>query len=261
MRKQLPYNHTFLYADRKVSYRVMGKGKPIVLIHGSLTHDGWGKFDDELSQYFKLYIIDLPGFGSSDSIKGKLHNTDLYADVLGSFLKQLKLQNAPLIALSWGTVIAVKAAQRGWAKGHLILAATPGKIEGIIFEITNAIPIPIKRFLISTTFGKKVMLVPVIRQNIVDSSSTTDDEILKMIESTDIPAIVDTDYKREISYELPLLVAKIKNKITYLYGEKDPMKKQTKNFVNDYIVIPTAGHNIFYTAPKQTLQAIKKILK
>ena len=60
----------FIYQSSKIFYRTVGKGKPIVLIHG-FAEDGnvWKNQIEFLKNHFQLIIPDLPGSGKSEMIK------------------------------------------------------------------------------------------------------------------------------------------------------------------------------------------------
>ncbi|MEP7254284.1 MAG: alpha/beta hydrolase [Ferruginibacter sp.] len=61
---------TFTYQSSKIFYRITGKGKPVVLIHG-FGEDGdiWQHQIDFLKDHFLLIVPDLPGSGKSEMIK------------------------------------------------------------------------------------------------------------------------------------------------------------------------------------------------
>ena len=60
---------TFTYQSSKIFYRTIGKGNPVVLIHG-FAEDGdiWKNQIDFLKDHFYLIIPDLPGSGKSELI-------------------------------------------------------------------------------------------------------------------------------------------------------------------------------------------------
>lgn len=62
-------NKSINYQSSKIFYRVIGKGKPVVLIHG-FGEDGtiWGNQVTFLQYDFQLIIPDLPGSGQSGMI-------------------------------------------------------------------------------------------------------------------------------------------------------------------------------------------------
>lgn len=59
----------FLYQTKKIVYRVIGNGKPVMLIHG-FGEDGdvWKNQIEYLKSRFQLIIPDLPGSGKSEMI-------------------------------------------------------------------------------------------------------------------------------------------------------------------------------------------------
>jgi pimeloyl-ACP methyl ester carboxylesterase len=63
-------NRELLYQNKKIFYRVMGKGNPIMLIHG-FGEDGnvWNIQVDFLKTQFQLIVPDLPGSGKSEMIE------------------------------------------------------------------------------------------------------------------------------------------------------------------------------------------------
>ena len=62
-------SNTIQYQSSKTFYRTVGKGKPVVLIHG-FAEDGdvWKNQIEFLKDHFYLIIPDLPGTGKSELI-------------------------------------------------------------------------------------------------------------------------------------------------------------------------------------------------
>ena len=62
-------NKQFLYQNKKIFYRIIGTGKPVILIHG-FGEDGevWNNQVDFLKDKFQLIVPDLPGSGQSEMI-------------------------------------------------------------------------------------------------------------------------------------------------------------------------------------------------
>src|SRR5436190_1037643 len=74
-----------------ISFREYGSGFPIILIHGfPMSKEIWNEFVTPLSVNFKIYTIDLPGFGQSQK------PTSFSMQSVGSdVLKWMKDQNIP----------------------------------------------------------------------------------------------------------------------------------------------------------------------
>lgn len=88
------------------SYRVIGQGQPVVLIHGvGLTKDMWGGQVVGLAQHFQVIVYDMLGHGDSPR---PAVDTDLagYADQLRELLDHLGLPQAMVIGFSMGGLVA-----------------------------------------------------------------------------------------------------------------------------------------------------------
>ena len=56
--------------NKKIHYLEQGEGKPVILIHGFLYHTVmWKKNTEDLAKKFKVYTIDLWGWGYSERLK------------------------------------------------------------------------------------------------------------------------------------------------------------------------------------------------
>lgn len=83
-------------------YVEKGDGKPVILLHGWF-HDSqmWSKNMDSLSRAFKVYAIDLWGFGYSTR-EPMDYGYPLYVDQLLKFMDALNIQKASLAGQSMG---------------------------------------------------------------------------------------------------------------------------------------------------------------
>lgn len=260
MRKKLPYDHTFDFRGAKINYQIIGSGPPIIFIHGSFSHDAFLGAEKELGKSFKTYLLHLPGFGGSDSIKGAVHNSSLFAEALEAFIDHSGLHEAPIIGLSLGAVVAIKAAYNGATQGPLLLIGVPAPASGFIVKATAHLPRFLKRFLSNTFLGKKYLILPAIRANITKKNSPEiEKHMMRLLSQTDAASIADIDYQREFN-EVPDLLAHIDNQIFYIYGENDVMKTKTAHFTKNHIIVPNAGHNIFVLNPHKSVEIIKQLL-
>jgi pimeloyl-ACP methyl ester carboxylesterase len=83
-------------------YIEKGEGEPVILIHG-FFYDSymWNKNIDALADKFKVYALDLWGFGYSTR-EPMDYGYPLYADQLLKFMDALNIQKASLIGQSMG---------------------------------------------------------------------------------------------------------------------------------------------------------------
>ncbi|MBR9681391.1 MAG: alpha/beta hydrolase [Candidatus Altiarchaeota archaeon] len=98
------------YGDGEVAYKIVGKGRPVLFIHGMLTdHTTTGKFVNELIRSgFKLILLDLPGHGESTYWN---RHVDKVVDSIHEVMKTLKLGKYYGIGHSMGTTLASELAR------------------------------------------------------------------------------------------------------------------------------------------------------
>lgn len=244
-----------------MGYSIVGEGKPVILLHGSMISNPWYGFENKLAKSYRVYIPHLPGFGSSDTVSGKRHTTDLFADALCSFIKETKLSNAPVIALSLGTVVTVKLAAKGCIKGKLVLVGMPGKVESEKLRRASLIPIWLRHAFGSTVLIRKKILIPALRDALGSKADKKrDEELLNSMSEIDTRALVDMNVYEEIVLQVPILLPKLSNKLTFVYGENDKLIESTRNLISSPIIIKGAGHNVFRSQPDKMLAILKDIL-
>jgi pimeloyl-ACP methyl ester carboxylesterase len=81
-----------LFNGSKIFYRITGKGKPVVLIHG-FGEDGdiWQKQIQSLQEHYLLIVPDLPGSGRSELVPGA--NIETYSEIIKEIFTT-ELQNS-----------------------------------------------------------------------------------------------------------------------------------------------------------------------
>ena len=103
------------YAPRKfleldghpTHYVEEGEGEPVILIHGYAADSySWSKNIGALAKHFKVYALDLWGFGYSTR-KPLDYGYFLYAEQLRLFMDALKIEKASLIGQSVGGGICI----------------------------------------------------------------------------------------------------------------------------------------------------------
>lgn len=99
--------------DWNINYEVLGEGNPIILLHGWLANlETMRPLANNLCKNFKVYLVDVVGFGKSDLPEHPL-KTDDFGDFLRDFIQKLNIENPILIGHSNGGRMIINAVGRG----------------------------------------------------------------------------------------------------------------------------------------------------
>jgi pimeloyl-ACP methyl ester carboxylesterase len=105
-------NSKFMEIDGlKVHYRIEGKGKPLLLIHGTgamlQTFDVWTAI---LSPHYQIIRLDIPAFGLTGPRADGNYSDTMYVSFINRFLKNLRIDSCYVGGNSLGGLIAWKYA-------------------------------------------------------------------------------------------------------------------------------------------------------
>ena len=104
-----------------INYEVEGEGEPVILLHGWLTDlESMRPLTTNLVKKFKVYLVDVVGFGKSDLPEEPLNSKD-FAEFLQEFMEKLKIENPVLIGHSNGGRIIINAVGRKMVKAKKIV--------------------------------------------------------------------------------------------------------------------------------------------
>lgn len=89
-------------------YKLMGKGAPLLLIHGlGSDHRGWEFQEEALAEHFQLIIPDLRGHGQTEVDElGAMIPADAFADDLAALLQHLGHSKVHIVGHSLGGIVA-----------------------------------------------------------------------------------------------------------------------------------------------------------
>ncbi|EJZ71179.1 alpha/beta fold hydrolase [Lachnoanaerobaculum sp. OBRC5-5] len=93
----------------RIHYEIIGKGFPIVFLHGNNLESSYFKKQMVLGRYYKLIFVDSLGHGKSGDILGKISFSYL-ADSLDELLSYLNIEKCLLVGHSDGANLAIKYA-------------------------------------------------------------------------------------------------------------------------------------------------------
>lgn len=128
--EKLPFNpegyNYWNWRSHRIHYVVQGEGRPLVLIHGfgaSAFH--WRYNIPELAKKFKVYAMDLLGFGWSEKALID-YNSSIWKDQVADFIKDVVQDRAVLVGNSVGgyTVLTTAAFYPELVSGVALLNAS-----------------------------------------------------------------------------------------------------------------------------------------
>lgn len=177
----------YLWQKGDIFYAVKGEGPPLVMVHGinaSASSFEMRKNFEPLSQGFRVYSLDLLGFGLSDR-PPLVYTAETYVDLLGDFLAEVVGEPAHIMASSLSGAYAIATAQRHPDRVRKLVLIEPTGIDALANE-----PGPAKQaflqFLRSPIFGTAAFNVVASRASIAgflksqtyhDDSLVTDDMV------------------------------------------------------------------------------------
>ena len=114
----------------KINFEKRGKGKPLLLVHGlGGSIRSWDIIIDDLAEEREVVTIDLPGFGNSPPLAGKVSIGTL-SDALTDFLKQQDLLGIDAVGTSMGARLVLEMARRGGILGAVVSLDPGGFWQG-----------------------------------------------------------------------------------------------------------------------------------
>jgi pimeloyl-ACP methyl ester carboxylesterase len=135
---------------RRVRFRRLGSGEPVLLLHGiGRSLEDWSEQFDRLAGDFDLVAVDLPGFGWSDPLPGGTRLAGLAAS-LPPVLEALGLRGpVHVVGNSLGGAVAMRlAADRPEVVRSLLLANSAGFGSEVTIGLRLLAIRPLSRWLL-----------------------------------------------------------------------------------------------------------------
>ncbi len=241
----------------RIYYEVAGQGKPVVLLHG------WGgrvesfrPVFDFLRPRFKVYALDLPGFGRSDEPPVAWGVGD-YATVLADFLAGLGIEKAAVVAHSFGGRVALALA-----------AHFPDRIDRLV--LIDSAGIKPKRTL---SYHLRVAAAKAARSLSVlgRGGRKVKEAIYALTGSKDYretAGVMRATFVRVVNEDLRPLLPQIKAPTLLIWGEKDPDTPLSDGQIMEQeiadaglVVLKNAGHFSYLDAFPQFCRVVSAFLE
>ncbi len=246
----------FDYLGLKVHYKLFGKGKPLIVLHG------WGANNEvmlPLTTSLKLkrtfYLIDFPGFGESPE-PDSAWSVDDYANFVENFIKHLKLDKPDIIAHSFGGRVMLKLCARTENENKIGKVLITG---GAGMKPKRPLKYYLRKYLAKTIKFPFTLLPEPAQTKGLEWLRTT--AVWKSLGSSDYKTLSGTMrqvFVKTVSEFLEPTLSKIPHEVLLLWGSEDdstPLyqaKRMEKGIKNAGLaIIDGAGHYAFLDRPHQ----------
>lgn len=147
----------YFWRGYKVAYTVRGEGRPVVLVHGihaAASSYEWRHNFAYLSDRYRVYAVDLLGFGHSDRPSSS-YTAQTYVSFLLDFLRDVPTEPAAVVASSLSSAYAVLAAYRA-----------PQHVAGLVLVCPTGITRLVAPQGVAESITQGVLLAPVVGQSL-----------------------------------------------------------------------------------------------
>lgn len=219
--------------NQSLYYQVVGKGTPLLLLHGWGTDSSnFWNLVEPLRDQFTLWLIDLPGFGKSDPPQSSWQVMD-FAKLVAQFIRENDIKHPDVLGHSFGGRVAIKLASHyPDAVNRLILEDSAGiKPKKGVRSYFLYILAKFIKYLVPNIANLKVRL-----RHLLYSSIESDYETVDSLRET---------FLRTIDEDLRGDMKKITNQTLLIWGE------------NDRVVSLADGKKIYQAVPNSRLEVIE----
>ncbi len=180
--------HHFLSIDNcKIHVEEVGEGKPLLLIHGLGGSLMFQRVIEPLSKHFRVLVLDLPGFGDSES-SGKSFSTNDHAEFVAQVLQHFSFDKTILVGISYGgQVAATFASNYPECVERLALVCSTGLVQ-TSFIISNKLLWKVFSFLVKQfVLTNQTLLCKLGSRSFYDIASRPKDLCKKFFEQLSKP--------------------------------------------------------------------------
>lgn len=208
----------------KIYYLVLGRGSPAIFIHGHRSDaKRFRGIFEKIGQKYKIYALDLPGFGRSDELKAH-HSLENYFPYILEFVERLKFDKFTLIGASMGATL-----------GALVAMEMPHRINKVTFLAPifdrSSFKIPKMKYLwvtfLVSIFPKSKFVVKLINSFIRNDKLFRNFLKLFFPPEARKPEILDYEVKQWRVMDIKIWAQTLSSLLTFKFPEKR-VKVQSK---------------------------------
>ena len=242
----------------------IGKGYPLVLVHGYLGSSEMWKFQkDYLKNYFRVIAPALPGFGESYKVKS-LNSINTMANIVLECLEKKKINKFNLMGHSMGGMIAQEIAKVAGDKVNKLICFATGSI-GDIPDRFESLDVSIKR-LKDEGIKETVKRIPpkwFVNGNKAKNYYLCENAVKETSEET-----ADNALNAMKNWNGLENLKNIKNETLIIWGDKDvsynfdQVEMLNKNIPNNKLeIFKGCCHNVHLEEPEKFNKTVKTFLE
>lgn len=256
-----------------------GSGDPIIFIHGlGASIYTWRNMRAPLEGNYKLFLIDLKGFGQSPKPRDDRYSIVVQADLIYQFILENDLKNLTVVGNSYGGAVSLLLSIRLCAESpnrlsKLVLLDSAGYNELLPWYV-KVLRTPILGWLVVHLLSNKRLAKAVLKESYYNDELITDAQVAAYAEPLGMKngkyALLKAA-KQAIPKDFEKLIAKyptISVPTLIIWGDKDkviPIKIGQKLDAaipcSKLTTIPDTGHVPQEETPVPTVQLIQDFLK
>ena len=252
-----------LFKEKKIHYKISGKGKLVVLLHGFCEDISmWEEFYPEIDDH-KVLRIDFPGFGLSDTIENL--SLSICADIVKQVLDDLGHETCSLIGHSMGGYVALAFAEKykTMIQSLTLFHSHPFEDDdekiairkrSINFIQDNGHVLYVKQ-LVPTLFAPDYTNELLINRLIYNACSFDPQGIIEALK-----AMMDRPSRFHVLEQLECPVLFIIGKKDMTSSFDTNMKQTQYPKIAQIEILPKVGHMGMFESPKATSRIIRKFL-
>lgn len=223
--------------DIKLYSEIKGEGRPLLLMHGfGSSGYSFKNLLEPLSQKFKVYNLDLKGFGNSPKPKDHRYSVYDQAILVSQFIKNHNLKDVTLIGHSYGGGVALSLALMDQENINKMVLIDPAAYNQYIPTLIRRIQIPVIGPAAFYLFPSSYEVKESYRYAFYDKQKIEKDTIETMTKNLNkknakyvyiyaiddlIPEDIDEVSKRYKYIKIPTLI---------IWGEKDVVIPKSKGY-------------------------------
>jgi pimeloyl-ACP methyl ester carboxylesterase len=243
----------------QLRYRVMGEGRPLILVHGFASSlVTWYRNVAELARHYRVYALDLKGWGLSDKPTEGDYSWPAQARLLYGFMRALNIVRPILVGHSMGGAVSLHTtiAHPDAVTGLALIAPAGGHSFPYVNALSHAWDAPPLRrwFRLAMEYAltNDELLTSQMPRAYYDPAHCTPEMKRALIQPFHTEGFVDAllNFARDVRYNgVDGLWSRVTCPVLILWGEQDGVLPvaDSQYFVEhlpqaQLRIIPAAGH-------------------